>query len=281
MKKLMVIFGLTILTACSFFENKEKKAIEICQKAKVQLSTDNAFANLLLNAYGGALGLGENATWLDYANMQAKKEPNKKYDWKAEATSEKNIYLVAFVDQDKWGQRWEVDIEQQIVKFVNQNEYLSRKYGLSRFDPEGNFEITNITTDTLKLASQYDYYSENSSKEIVYVFKASVINKTGKTITDADISGKLQVIFKDKTVEGENDWDSGFKNKISKSRPWNPDTEKDFYIKTKGIETVYLDYKPEYVFFEINLKAEDPVGFSYDKNIAEYDLKYKWENLKQ
>ncbi len=44
----MVIFGLTILTACSLFENKEKKAIEICQKAKVQLSTDNAFAYYLM-----------------------------------------------------------------------------------------------------------------------------------------------------------------------------------------------------------------------------------------
>jgi hypothetical protein len=278
MKKLTVIFGLIILvTACNIFENKEKKAIEICQKAKVQFETDLALTNVFLNT----LGLDVNATWLDYANMVAKKENNKKYGWKARATGERNIYLVSFVDQNNWGHQWEVDSEQQIVKSVNENEYLSRKYGMSRLDPDGNFQITNITTDTLKLEKKYSYYSESSSKEIVYMFKASVVNKTGKKLTGANITGKLHVIFKEKTIEGISDENYEFQSKISKSSPWEPDTKKDFNIQTIGIEEIYVGYKPEYVFFEINLEAEDPIGFKYDKNIAEYDLKSKWGNLKK
>ncbi len=273
MKKTTIIFGLILLvTACSLFENKEKEAIEICQKAKVQFETDIALTSLFLNT----LGLDENVTWLDYANMVAKKDNNKKYGWKARATGERNIYLVSFVDQNNWGHRWEVDIEQQIVKYVDLDAYLCRKYGLSRFDPNGNFQITNITINTLKLEKKYSYYEENRSKEIVYLIKASVVNKTEKTLTDASISGTLQVIFKDKTIEGGADYESGFKVEISKSRPWNPNTVKDFYLKTNGIEGIYLSYQPEYIFFEVNLKAEDPIGFSYDKSIAEYDIKNQW-----
>lgn len=277
MKKLTVILGLTMLiTSCDFFENKEKKAIEICQKSKMQLQTDNIWGQLGLTMYG----LSADATWLDYANMLAKQDPNKKQDWSAEKTIEKDIYLVAFADLQGWGHRWEVDIEHQIVKHINSNEYLSRKHGLSRFDPDYNFQITNIVTDTIKLEKERSYYSDNSQKA-VYVLKASIINKTGKALTSADVSGTLQVIFKDKTIEGESNWDSGFKTKISKSKPWSPDTEKEFLIKTKGIEQIYLDYDPEYVFFSVNLKAEDPIGFSYNKAIAEYDLKMKWKTLKQ
>jgi len=278
MNKLTIIFGLTILmTSCNLFENKEKKAIEICQKAKVQMQAGNVWGQLGLAMYG----LTADATWLDYANMLAKQELNKKQDWTAEKTKEDGIYLVAFADEKGWGHRWEVTIEQQIVKHVNSNEYLCRKYGLSRFDSDGNFQITNIKTDTIKLEKENSYYSENNSKKIVYTLKASVINKTGKPLTSADISGKLQVIFKDKTVEGESNWESGFKTKISKANPWKPETERDFYIKTKGIEQIYLDYEPEYVFLEVNLKAEDPIGFSYDKGIEEYELKNKWKTLKQ
>jgi hypothetical protein len=282
MKKLSIIYALAILiSACNLFENREKNAIEICQKAKVQIETDNPFANLFQNSV-----LGENVTWLDYANRYATDSPDKKYNWKAKATGEKNIYLVSFVDEDGWGLTWEVDMEQQIVKFVNPNEYLSRKYDLSRFDPDENFQITNIIMDTLKLENKYDEYSENKSKKVVYVLKASVLNKSGKTLTNAKISGKLQLIFKDRTINGEgnrDDFDAGegrFKTIISKSKPWNPNTERDFFIKTKGIEDIYLDYEPEYVVFDVELEAEDPIGYSFDKCIEEYDIKDRWKALK-
>lgn len=278
MNKLLIFFGLTIIvTACNLFEYKEKKAIEICQTAKVQIQTENEWGQLGLSMYG----LTADATWLDYANMVAKFDPNLKHFWTAEKTKEDGIYLVAFADENGWGVRWEVTIDQQIVKHINSNEYLRRKYGLSRLDHDGNFQITNIIIDTIKLEKETSYFSENNYRKVVYVLKASIKNKTGKTFIKANVSGNLQVIFKDKTIEGEGDWESGFKTKISKSKPWKPDTEKEFYIKTRGIDQIYLDYEPEYVFIEVNLKAEDPIGFSYNKGIAEYDLKTKWKKLKQ
>lgn len=273
---LHLLILMLLVSSCQLLENKEKKAIDICQKAKAQLQTDNIWGQLGLSMSG----LTANATWLDYANMLAKEDPNTKLDWTAVKTKDEGIYLVAFADEKGWGHRWEVVIDQQIVKHVNSNEYLCRKYELSRFDPDSNFQIINITADTIKLEKENSFYSTNNPKKIVYVLKASIINKTGKPLTSADITGKLQVIFKDKTIEGAENWESGFKTKISKSSPWQPNTERDFYIKTKGIEQIYLDYEPEYVFFEVNIKAEDPIGFLYDKGIEEYDLKNIWKTLK-
>lgn len=263
--------------------NKENRAIEICKTTKVQFSSedDDAYTNMLLNSIGGfALGLNRNATWQDYANMYAEKEPNKKYVWKANQTKEKGIYVVAFVDEKGWGYRWEVTLETQTVKHIGQNEYLRRKYGIHRLDKNGNFEITKITTDTIRL-ERVSSYSGNNAKKVVCILNASVINKSGKSLTEAEISGELKVIFKDKTITGSAEWDSGFKLKVSKTKPWLPNVEKEFHIKTQGVEEIYLNYTPEYVFFEINLQAGDPIGFSYNKNIAEYDLINKWGKIKR
>jgi hypothetical protein len=123
MKKFTLILGLVVLmTACDFL-NKEKKAIEICQNSKFQVQTNNIFGNLAANMYG----LNADATWLDFANMLAQKEPNKKHDWSAKKTDVDGVYMVAFTDERGWGHRWEVIIDEQIVKHINANEYLSRK----------------------------------------------------------------------------------------------------------------------------------------------------------
>ncbi len=276
MKKLILFACIFFLCSCSLFENKKKSAIEICQKAKVTFQSENPFVNLLL----GSAGLGTNATWLDFANTIAKKDPNKKYDWDAKETKDNNLFLVEFVDENAWGYRWEVDIEQKIVKEVDGNDYLERKYGLSRLDVDSNFQINNIKKNTLKI-EQLSSYWEKTKNQIVYVINASVVNKTDKVITSAEIDGKLKLIFKDKTIKGTSDYNSGFKEKISENRPWKPNTARDFFIKTKGIETIYLQYMPEYVIFDVSLKAEDPVGYTFDKDIAEYDLMENWKGIKQ
>lgn len=277
MKILLTILTLTtLLASCDLFLNKEKKAIEVCQKAKVQFQSDNVFANAFLNAFG----LGANATWLDFANMIAKRDPNKKYDWHAKIADDNRFYIVDFTDPDGWGHRWEVDIEQQIVKSINQNEYLSRKYGLSRFGGNEDFEVTKVKTSELKLDKHYSYYDNSNKSDVSYVIKASVLNKTTKTITSATIEGKLKLIFKDKTVTGESTYESGFKSRISENKPWEPNTTREIYIKTKGIEKIYLNYVPEYVVFDISLKAEDPVGFTFDKDIADMDLIENWKSFK-
>lgn len=44
-------------------------------------------------------------------------------------------------------------------------------------------------------------WSDQSSRKIVYILKSKVKNKTGKTLSKAEISGKLKLIFKDKNIE--------------------------------------------------------------------------------
>lgn len=276
MKKLIMIFGLVFLFAsCDLIESKEKKAIKICQNAKFQQATENGWGML-----GMAMrGLNANSTWLDYVNIRAQEYPHGKYSWSADKTEEKNIYLVAFMDEDLWGFRWEVDVDQQIVRHVNQSEYLSRKYGLSTLDHSGKFRIVDVTTDTLKLERKNRYSSTDRTKDVVYEMKGSIMNNSGTAFISADISGKIQLVFKDKTVESSMDWESGFKRKITKSNPWKPEEVLDFYIKTKDIEDIYLLYYPEYVFFIVGIKAEDPVGFEFDRAIKEYDLRHEWSTL--
>jgi hypothetical protein len=278
MKNLIIILVLSILmTACNLFGFKEKQAIEICQKAKVQFGM-----GYLTQLFEVQLsGLTENATWLDYANMLAKKEPNKKLDWSAIKTEDNDIYVVAFTDKDGWGYRWEVSIKQQIVKDINSNEYLSRKYDISCLDRNRNFQITDIEKKTINLDKEKNYYSLSKTNKIFCILKASVINKTGKTLSSSAISGKFQLIFKDKTIEGDSNWESGFITKNSKSNTWYPNTKRDFYIRTKGIDDIYLNYEPEYTFFIITIIAEDPIGFSYNKAIKEYNLNENWKLLKQ
>jgi len=135
MRKL-IILGIIVFiaTSCSILESKEKKAIEICKNTKIQFSSedDNLLENVLLNSIGGfALGLGRNATWQDFANLLSENAPNAKFEWNANKTEEVGIYIVSFNDENGWGHNWEVSLEAQTVKHINQNEYLSRKYGFS------------------------------------------------------------------------------------------------------------------------------------------------------
>lgn len=260
----VVILGILFSVSEYGFLGKEKKAIKIVQKSKISL---------------GFFGLEQGTTWLDWANILAKKDPNKKYKWSASKTQEKDVYLVSFRDEKGWGSSWEVTIPQQIVKTISGNEYLGRKYGLSRLDTDGNFEITDIKTNTLTIEETYSYYSRSSSKEIGYILEANVFNRTNKMLTNADISGTLKLIFKDTTVESPGYGDFKGHYYISTSHPWEPNTGKNFYVKVTNIEEIYLKYVPEYVIFEVNVKAGDPIGFSYDKNIAEYDLKDRWATL--
>lgn len=273
---MLLLVILFFFSSCNLFDNKEKKAIEIVQNAKMQFETDNVFQNLAL----GMAGLNQGALWKDFANMIAEKDANTKFEWTAKTTDDSDILLVAFTDSRGWGHRWEVALEQQTVKHVNQNEYLTRKYGLSRLDKDRNFEIIDIKIDTMKIEKERGLFSNNSSKKVVYTLEASMINKTGNTLTNADLSGTLKLIFKDKVIEGNNNYNSGFVDKVSKSKPWKPETVRKFLIKTKGIDLIYLDYIPEYALLEVNLEAEDPIGYSFDKNVEEYDIKEKWTILK-
>jgi len=264
MKSLLLIILIAFtFQSCDFFKSKEKIAIEICQNAKVQSPKDYE--------------LDDNASWLDFANVIAKHSPNSVFKWKGTKTKENNLYIVSFVDTTNWGFRWEVDINQKIVKSINQNEYLARKYGLSRFNGNNEFEIVKIEQKGL----EFDYKYSNSKPEIIYIFKATVLNKTDKIISKADIGGSLRLIFKEKTIAAEEHYVSGFSSPISETNPWSPKTNKEFYIKTKGIDNIYFSYEPDYIFFVVSLIASDPVGYNFNKDIADIDLKAEWKSFKE
>jgi len=268
-KRTLSLFGREI------FGNKEKSAIELCKKTEVRFESEEVWEYLEQSV----TGITPNSTWLDISNIWAQQNPNAKYSWSSRKTNEKDIYLVIFSDEDGWGSNWEVNLDRRIVRHVNTNRYLSRKYEFSRLDLGFNFDVAvkSGIIDTLKLVRKKNY-PQDETMDVVFTMEGRVTNYTGKTLNRADIIGEIEVVFKDKTITG---WGSGFDKKISKSDPWEPEETLDFHIETKGIEDIYLQYDPEYVFFTVNIMAEDPIGFKYNKAIREFDLKYQWDNLQK
>jgi hypothetical protein len=264
-----ILFTFLITFCFISCKSDRDKAIEICKNAKVQSSNPLGYA-----------GLSIGATWLDYANAIAKEEPNKKLVWTADKAPDGKLYVVAFTDENGWGNRWEVDNEQQLVRNINLSDYLCRKYGLTSVDQEKQFELVDLVKESLAVKSDESSWIDNGEK-IRYELKASIRNNTDKTITEAQLDGRLKLIFKDKTVEGNQKYSSGFISKISKNQGvWYPNTTKQFIIQTTGLELIYLGYVPEYVVFDLRLSAEDPVGYRYNKSVAEIDLKQRWDRLK-
>src|SRR5580658_8764794 len=97
MKKILLLAGIiTLNLSCNLIPDKGQTAIEICQQTKADLQ----------NKYG----VTPNVTWLDVADLFAKKKPDQKYSWHARATKEPNVFRVSFADDNNWGLSWEVDI---------------------------------------------------------------------------------------------------------------------------------------------------------------------------
>lgn len=278
MKRLAIIS--LLLIAC---ESDKDKALKLVQDSKVQFDSEAILGQALFLGYNG---LSTNSTWLDYANAIAKKEMPRKYKWVTNETNEKSVFIVGFVDDEDWGYRWEVTLKEQIVQYINDSDYLNLKHGMSRLGGVDEFQIVNIKLDTLETIIEYSFSSGKKEKFIIHQMKASLLNKTDKRITSGSINGDLKLIFKDKTVKSESDnFNFGtkgeFAQKLSKSNPWNPGTTREFKIRTGKIDLIYLEYLPEYVLLEIGIAVEDPIGFSFDKNILEKDVIQRWINLQQ
>lgn len=272
-------------------DSGKKQSIEIVQKSQVQFVQEDISDNLFLKLFqqelqlelGAGSGLDPNSTWLDFANKIAKEDSNIKYEWNSASTTEADVYLVAFADNIGWGHRWEVNIKNNIVKYVNQDEYLSYKYGLSRLDNDTLFELIDLTKNAINI--QYES-GNREKKEIVYLIKGKIKNKTGKTLTSGKLKGNLKIIYKDKSVIGSSQcdfWESkcGFKRDITTNSPWKNNDAVEFSLVTEGIDDLYLDYEPEFAFFNLELQTGDPIGFSYDKAIAEFDVKKQWASFKK
>lgn len=248
----LLLFCTTLICSCE--SKREQEAIKICQESKIQLAptfvgqfgdADDILSRFVIKAGFSLLGLDyDESTWLDFSNVVAEQHSNEKFHWMAEKTDTKNVYQVGFVNEEDWGQFWEVNIKEKTVVFINSKEYMSRKYGHSRLDKDAPFKITGVTADTLM----------QSDKGVSYKIQGEVVNHTGKSISDADMSGSLKVIFENKTEEVSNSYSKNhkvLKKEVSESHPWKDGEAIEFTVITSEIKQIYLDYDPQYVFFTI------------------------------
>lgn len=269
---------------CSCESKREQEAIKICQETKMQLDpgfvsqfsgADNMLSQWIVKAGFAMYGLDyETSTWMDFANMVTEQNPNEKMQWLAKKTDTKNLYEVGFVNEEGWGHIWHVDIKEKTVVLINQKDYLSREYGHSRYDKDAPFKVTSVTSDTLIV----------SEEGVSYEIQGKVVNHTGKSISDADMSGCLSVIFENKTENATSNgysYKSVLKKDVSESKPWRDGEAIEFTIKTDKIKQIYLDYDPQYVFFTIEMLASDPIGYSYNKAIYEVDMKGRWNAVRE
>ena len=270
MKNHLIFFGFILsFYSCGLINLEEKEAIEICKQSTIQFKLDDIASTMSF----ASLGLDIGSTWGDFANALAGESPNTKYSWKANKVNiEEGIFIVSFEDENGWGHRWEVSLEQKIVKHINTSEFLRRKYFTSRLSDSEEFVIVNEKVDTIRIIRRNRYIEP----EIVYDFQGTIINNSGRAISSAKIYGELKLIFEEKTISGSSSSSNGFLNAPSKSNLWKPGEEKEFRIRTRGIEIIYSEYLPPYTFFEVNLIAEDPVGYKFNRNIKEDDISEKW-----
>lgn len=287
--RFIVLLLLTAICLSSCESRREKKAIEICQETKVEwgdvLGYDDEsilgdlFGNLILKNIMKAKGINmETATWLDYANYIAAQEPDKHMTWEAKKLDRENLYEVCFVDEEGWGFFWEVDVEEKIVRYVNSNEKMARDYGHSQYDEGTPFEVKDIVDASIEYCEGEDSRGE---KEAICMFQGVIVNHTGRALSSAELNGGLKVIFENKTVEGRIGWGSdGLAREVSESNPWYDGEEISFAVVTEGIHEIYLEYDPEYVYFTLGISVSDPVGYTYDKDVFEKDLKKQWNQLR-
>ncbi len=162
----------------------------------------------------------------------------------------------------------------------NKKSGIENKRGISK-----NFEITDVKTSKLMLInSAYQY--ENG---IIYAMKGSIINKTNKILVSGYISCRMIVgVNGEKAETSYDDEYSNLKPDLSTSNPWKPNTKRDFYIRTQALDRIYFNYDPDYVLFIVHVSADDPfnkpslidIHFTFDEDIAQYNIKAKWDSLK-
>lgn len=266
---LLLVLILGALSACTM----ENKVIKI---------TKNAIQNNMV--------LAQNA--LSITMQQAFSDPNQQYEWKARETEEGNIYLVSLVKKGtNSGWRWQTNYRTKEVAYVNNNRFLCEKYGLFRKDTNGKFTIDNISTNKLYIPDKendknisnnvspkdpFALFRNNKRKNYIpkeyinYSLKGSVKNNTNKTITNASLQANLYIVFNiEKTITIKNY--GGLSDKITSNTPWKPGETRLFSFSA-NIDKIYENYKPEFTINDIQLSAEDPVGFSYNEIIEELDV---------
>lgn len=221
-------------------------------------------------------------TWEDYATEWTKhfKEP---YEWKAKSVD--SFIQVSFVNGEDFGLYWLVDLSRRSCAFLDGRNLLSRKYGFYITIDSANYPVENVSN---KL-----YYKTSSSEYVNVIHKTNAIildqpgiyvtcegdikNNSGRDLTTWQINGEIDIVYEDKIIS------EGISNLIAfngDKNIWKKGESRHFKVRTKDIDTIYANYHPLYVDFNLSLKAGDPIGYEYSKNIYSCNFLSDWQHLK-
>jgi len=250
-----ILFSIFICITLINCDNS-KKAIELVQNSK---------------------DYGQNLTNLEKMQKEIEEgaKKNIQYIWEAKLDEKNNTWIVSFVDTiQKSGFFWEADLKNNIVKLINSNWLLKKKYNLTPLRGDRLFTLQDIEIE------EVIFQNTRSNNGIVYRIKGKIKNNTEKIITNCQISANLIVIYSEQKIFDQYEHsDSKFIQPTNKD-PWKPGETKDFYIITTAIDEIYKDYTPEDAFCFIYIYAEDPLGFEYKNAFVERQLKKHFSELK-
>jgi len=255
MKKSFVLYSIlaafVLLMGCDY----SKKAIELVKNTKES-------GQILTNSEQMQKEIDEGA------------KKNIQYKWVANKHEQYNTWIVSFVDTVyERGYFWEADLNNNIVKSINDNWLLKKKYGITPLRKDRNFTIEEIETEEVVLQNT------RLNNGVVYRIKGKIKNNTDKNITKCYLGATLVVIYTEqKILEQKENNDSNFA-RPSTSNPWKPNETKDFLIVTEAIDQIYKEYKPEDAFCFILISAEDPLGYEYSGAFEERSLKKHFSEI--
>lgn len=262
---LCILLLCAVFPGCSYFLSPEEKAIEIVKNTNKEFD-------------------GEPVSWEKWCIRESLKDNSQdKRSWKSKVTGLDHIYIVSFTDSIGWGAYWECNLQDSVVKYINEDDYLGLKYRILGLDIDELFSISSIRQDCVvfvreQLSQSFLEMLFSSPKYVeynVYSFSGVLENNSDKIITEVDIRARVKLVFEDKTVEVA-EGKADLNEQISRNSPFEPSETRSLNIRTEAIDPVYFKYDPPYVLFEIFMRAEDPIGFEYKRLIWQDEISDRW-----
>jgi hypothetical protein len=152
-----------------------------------------------------------------------------------------------------------------------------------------DFLVYDITVDALRMLPS-EYNEQDSS--ICYTISGKIKNTSDKTFVKAGFIGELRVNFPNKKIVEENSFMESFINGqeymndkdfydvglrlYTTDGNWNPNETFNFTFQTYGLDKIYTNYMPDEVYYVLEVKAEDPVGYVFSDIVFRKDLKSQW-----
>ena len=222
-------------------------------------------------------GKAVSGTVEDYVNAIAAREPTVRFRWsarKAPQGKRAGHWLVGFVRDggkyDGWGFFWLANVSTGIVRRVTGDPLLEAEFGMSPLDRDAPFTLQ---------PDDYAVYegSEWSGRKVIVAAFGRIKNDTDRVLHAGNVRATWTATFSDEKVLEEGCYFAHCKllPKLSSRRVWPPGEWRAFKITLSGIDPVYQDYQPRSAVLRIRLDVQDPLGFSFDKALAEIPLDWR------